>query len=97
MQSGDGPLLLDVRTPAEYAAGHIPGALNIPHDQLAGRLSELDAENEVALYCMVGPRARLGEETLAKAGFRRLLHIEGGLSAWKSAGLPVEQSEAETK
>ena len=89
VETGAAPVVLDVRTPAEFATGHIPGALNIPHTEIARRLGELDKEAEVALYCMVGPRARLGEQTLAEAGYKRILHIEGGLAAWKAAGLPV--------
>ena len=95
VEAGRTPTILDVRTPAEFAQGHIPGATNIPHTELAARLSELDSKREVALYCMVGPRARLGEQTLREAGYERVIHIEGGLAAWQSAGLPVVKSESE--
>ena len=91
VSSGRAPIILDVRTPAEFASGHIPGAINIPHTELARRISELDPKAEIALYCMAGPRARLGEQTLQKAGRTRLLHVQGGLSAWMAAGLPVEK------
>jgi len=90
--SGTAPVVIDVRTAEEYATGHIPGALNIPFDQVAKRISEVDAPNGVALYCMLGPRARKGEAALLDAGYTSVLHIEGGLSAWKSAGLPVEET-----
>jgi rhodanese-related sulfurtransferase len=86
-------VVIDVRTPEEYAAGHIPGAVNIPYDQVAERISEVEAPHGVALYCMVGPRARKGEAALLSAGYTSVLHIEGGLSAWKEAGLPVEGAE----
>ena len=89
LEAGDETVVLDVRTPAEFAMGHIPGAINIPHTELGERLSEVDPDAEVAVYCMRGPRARRGEQTLAKAGRARILHIEGGLSAWQAAGLPV--------
>jgi len=88
--SGTAPVVIDVRTPEEYAAGHIPGALNIPFDQVAERISEVDAPHGVALYCMVGPRARKGETALLGAGYTSVLHLEGGLAAWQAAGLPVE-------
>lgn len=88
--SGKGPLVIDVRTPAEYASGHIPGAVNVAYDDIANRIGELDAPNGVALYCMIGPRARKGEAALLKVGYDDVLHIEGGFAAWKKAGLPVE-------
>jgi rhodanese-related sulfurtransferase len=65
--------------------------VNIPHTELGARLSEVQSENGVALYCMVGPRARLGEKTLQEAGVVKVFHLEGGLAAWQEAGLPVEQ------
>jgi phage shock protein E len=91
--SGVAPVVIDVRTPEEYASGHIPGALNIPFDQVARRISEVDAPHGVALYCMVGPRARKGESALLSAGYTSVLHLEGGLAAWQAAGLPVESEQ----
>ena len=88
--SGEAPVVIDVRTPAEYATGHVPGAINIPFDQVAERIAEVDAPHGVALYCMVGPRARKGESALLAAGYESVLHLEGGLAAWQEAGLPVE-------
>ena len=89
--SGKGPVVVDVRTPAEYATGHIPGAVNIPYDQVAERIGEVEAPHGVALYCMVGPRARKGEEALLASGYASVFHIEGGLAAWQADGLPVER------
>jgi rhodanese-related sulfurtransferase len=91
MKDGTAPLIVDVRTPQEFAAGHIPGALNIPHDQIGRHLDEMKSDRGVALYCMVGPRARLGEQKLLEAGIERVLHIDGGFSAWKAAGLPTSE------
>ena len=90
-------VVIDVRTPGEYAAGHIPGALNIPFDEVAKRISTVDAPNGVALYCMLGPRARKGEAALLDAGYTSVLHIEGGLAAWTAAGLPVEVDSPESQ
>ena len=89
-ESEAAPLVIDVRTPEEYASGHIPGAVNIPFDQVADRISELDSPHGVALYCMVGPRARKGESALLDAGYETVFHLDGGLAAWQAAGLPVE-------
>lgn len=91
MAKGDAPLVVDVRTPEEFRAGHIPGAINVPHDQVAARASELASEHGVAMYCLKGPRARLGEQVLLGAGAKDVLHVEGGFSAWQEAGLPVEK------
>jgi len=90
LKGEDAPRVIDVRSPAEYAAGHIPGALNLPFEEIAERIVEVDTPNGVALYCMVGPRARKGEAALHSSGYTKILHIQGGLSAWKQRGLPVE-------
>ena len=87
--SGVAPVVIDVRTSEEYAFGHIPGAVNIPFDQVAQRIGEVDAPHGVALYCMVGPRARKGEAALLAASYPGVFHLEGGLAAWQAAGLPV--------
>ena len=89
-ESGSAPVVIDVRTAEEYAAGHIPGAVNIPYDQVARRISEVDAPHGVALYCMVGPRARKGESALRAAGYEKIFHLEGGLAAWQESGHPVD-------
>lgn len=89
--SGTAPIVIDVRSSEEYAGGHIPGALNIPLDQIAERISEVDTSQGVALYCMVGPRARKGEAALLASGYTSVLHLEGGLAAWQESGLPVER------
>ena len=83
-------VVIDVRTPDEYASDHIPGAVNIPFDQVAQRIAEIDAPHGVALYCMIGPRARKGESALLAAGYEKIFHLEGGLAAWIAADLPVE-------
>lgn len=89
----DAPLVLDVRTPEEYAAGHVPGAVLIPHDQLAGRLSELDRDRWVLVYCKSGRRAGIAERLLAEEGFE-VRQIEGSWQRWSAEGLPVAQGAA---
>ena len=81
------PVVLDVRTQAEFDAGHIPGAVHIPYDELADRLAEVDTTQGVAVHCMVGPRARKAEATLAAAGVEDIMHLQGGYRAWTRAGL----------
>jgi rhodanese-related sulfurtransferase len=90
-QKGTAPQVVDVRTADEYATGHVPGAVNIPHTDLADRLSEVEPKDGVVLYCMVGPRARIGEKILQQAGVSKIFHLEGGMTAWLQSGLPVEQ------
>ncbi|HEU0223931.1 MAG TPA: rhodanese-like domain-containing protein [Steroidobacteraceae bacterium] len=84
-------LVLDVRTPEEYAAGHVPGARNIPHTQIAERLAELgDArDRDVVVYCRSGSRSAIALATLREAGFTRLLHLEGDWLRWSAEERPV--------
>ena len=96
MQARDasGVFVLDVRTPAEFAAGHIPGAVNIPYDKVASQLSQIPKGDEVVLYCHSGRRAGLAAEVLAADGYEKLAHLEGDMPGWQKAGRPVETSDA---
>lgn len=95
MQAQKTPLvLLDVRTPEEFAAGHIAGAVNIPYDQVAAHLGEIPKDEEVVLYCKSGRRAGLAAETLSANGYTRLGHLEGDMQGWTAAGRPVEGTAA---
>jgi rhodanese-related sulfurtransferase len=86
-------VVLDVRTPAEFAAGHVPGARNVSHDQLAAKLSELSSlkDKQVVVYCRSGRRTELAEQTLRDAGFTRLLRLQGDYLAWEAEHQPVER------
>ena len=90
-------VVLDVRTPAEFAAGHVPGARNVSHDQLITHLDELASsrDKQVVLYCRSGRRTLLAEDTLRKAGFAKLLHLQGDYLAWEAAHRPIERSAAD--
>jgi rhodanese-related sulfurtransferase len=87
------PVVLDVRAPAEYAEGHVPGAINVPHDQVESRLAELERfrDREVVVYCRSGRRAGLAAEVLQRHGFGRLVHLQGDMPGWAAAGQPVER------
>jgi rhodanese-related sulfurtransferase len=89
----DAPLLLDVRSEKEFAAGHVPGAINIPFDALPDRIAELAdyKAKPVVLYCESGRRAGIAAATLHDAGFSELQHMSGDMAAWRSAGLPIEK------
>jgi rhodanese-related sulfurtransferase len=82
--------VLDVRTPEEFASGHVPGAVNIPYDQVAARLAEIPKDKEVVLYCRSGRRAGLAAAELEKAGYADLQLMQGDMPAWEKAGMPVE-------
>jgi rhodanese-related sulfurtransferase len=93
LQDGDPMVVLDVRPAAEYAAGHLPGAVSIPVDELRRRLAELPADREIVAYCR-GPYCAFAHEAVAvlrEEGFsaRRL---EDGLPEWQAAGLAVTRS-----
>ncbi|QSQ11234.1 rhodanese-like domain-containing protein [Myxococcus landrumensis] len=78
-----GALLLDVRTPEEFAEGHLPGALNIPVDLLSERLGELGSpETPVVVYCRSGKRSTRAETLLKERGFQQVLNL-GPMSAWE--------------
>jgi len=85
------PYVLDVRTVEEYVSGHVPGAVNIPHDQLASRLAEVPKDRDVVLYCRSGRRAVLAGEVLADNGYAQLEHLQGDITAWVDQGRPVEK------
>lgn len=84
-------LVLDVRTPEEYAAGHLPGAVNIPNGELASRVAELEGarESDIVVYCKVGVRAAEAIDVLGKAGFKRLFHLKGDYTRWTEEKRPV--------
>jgi rhodanese-related sulfurtransferase len=83
---------LDVRTPTEFASGHIQGAVNIPLDQLPTRLNELPADPEtiIVVYCKVAQRGGLGFSLVRQLGYVNAKNMIGGLDAWRAAGYPVE-------
>ncbi len=82
-------MLLDVRTPEEYAAGHIAGATLIPVQVLAERLNEVPKNKQVYVYCHSGTRSARASKLLAAHGFTNIENMQGGIVAWKDAGYPV--------
>lgn len=84
-----GAMLLDVREPAEWHAGHAPHARHIPLGQLADRLHELPADRPVVTVCRSGARSRQAAALLADHG-RQVHNLTGGLSAWTNAGMPLK-------
>lgn len=89
-----GALLLDVRTPGEFAQGHAPGARLIPLDQIGRRLAELGAKDRaIALICRSGNRSGQAQSILEQAGFTKTVNVLGGMIAWERAGLPVVKGQ----
>jgi rhodanese-related sulfurtransferase len=82
--------VLDVRTPDEFAAGYVPGAVNIPHDQLASRISEVPKDREVVVYCRSGRRSEMAGQVLSERGYTKLEHLQGDMIGWQAAERPVE-------
>lgn len=77
-----GARLVDVRSPGEYAAGHIDGAINIPVDQIGNRASSLDPKDRpVVVYCASGTRSAMARRTLRSAGFTQVFNL-GPMSRW---------------
>lgn len=85
--------VLDVRPPEEYAAGHLPGAINIPLKELEQRLDELDPSQEVVAYCR-GPHCVLAFDAVAalRARGRAARRLQDGYPEWEREGLPVERN-----
>ncbi len=83
--------VLDVRPAEEYAAGHVPGAVNVPLDKLEAYLTQFDAQQEIVAYCR-GPHCILAFDAVAKLRDKGLnaRRLEDGFPEWKLAGLPVE-------
>jgi rhodanese-related sulfurtransferase len=93
LKAGDDLVVLDVRPAAEHAAGHLPGAVSIPVDELRRRLAELPADREVVAYCR-GPYCAFAHEAVAvlrEAGLQAR-RLEDGLPEWQAAGLAVTRT-----
>jgi rhodanese-related sulfurtransferase len=86
--------LVDVRTTAEYEAGHLAGARHVPLDQIPSVAAELDANRPLVFYCRVGERSALAADAFRGAGFDAYT-MAGGLIAWAEDGRPLEPDDGE--
>lgn len=99
IENHDDLLILDVREPQEYAAGHIPGALHVPRGMLEvaadaqskGRVEALaGAQNRtIVTYCASGGRSAMAADTLKQMGFEKTYSLAGGIATWSAGGMPV--------
>lgn len=85
---------IDVRTPAEYELGTIPGFVNIPVDELRGRLAELPKDRLIVVTCAIGLRGYLAYRILKQHGFTHVKNLSGGYKTWSAATMPVGQPDA---
>jgi rhodanese-related sulfurtransferase len=90
IESSQPKVLIDVRTPDEYAQGHIKDAINIDWDgdQFNAETDKLDKSTPVYVYCYAGGRSSSAAKALQKKGFKEVYDLKGGMEAWREAGLP---------
>ena len=86
-------MVVDVRTPEEVSEGHLAGALNINFlgENFAKEIQNLDKRKTYLLYCRSGSRTRKAADLMQKSGFKHVYMLEGGITAWKEAGKPIEK------
>ncbi|GAB3247618.1 hypothetical protein GCM10027425_03540 [Alteromonas gracilis] len=84
----DGMTVLDVRTPAEFAEGHLPGAVNVDVSapDFGQRIADLDPEAAYAVYCRSGSRSAEALRLMQEAGFDDVAHLDGGITEWQASG-----------
>ena len=85
INKGNQILILDVRTPTEYNSGHIPNAINIPHNTLNVRINELEKykDKNILVHCQSGGRSSVAVQILERQGFNKIYHMKSGFGAWK--------------
>jgi rhodanese-related sulfurtransferase len=89
----DGGRLLDVRNPDEYAAGHVPGSVCIPLPDLEKRAADIPRDTPVVVTCQSGSRGEMAVERLRAIGFTNVTNLQGGVTAWKAAGLEMREQK----
>jgi len=82
-------MIVDVRTPAEYAEGHIAGAVNLPLQTIESWYKDLPKDKPVYLYCRSGNRSQQAAEFLKKKGFSNIYNEQGGIIAWTQRNYPL--------
>jgi len=98
IRAGTAPAVLDVRSRAEFLAGHVPGALHVPFWAIAFRRRRIPAApgEPVVVYCGQGPRAGMARAALSLVGFTRVLDLDGHWEGWVRDRLPTETGEQQT-
>ncbi len=95
IKKGQPPVIIDVRSDSEYKSSHVPGAIHIPFWTAftTDKLDSYDKTESIVLYCEHGPRAGISKLAMRIAGFENISYLAGHMTAWKKAGLPVEQGQ----
>ena len=88
MLNNEHGILLDVRTPEEFAEGHLPGAINIDfkNEGFSAALDTLDKTKQYEVYCRSGHRSGESTEMMSKKGFKKVYDLEGGILKWQEKG-----------
>lgn len=91
--SNSAAIVLDIRTPEEFAKGHIPGAVLIDYksNDFDVRLAALDKSKTYIVHCQSGGRSGRSMSKFEKLGFENILHLKSGYRGWQKAGLPIER------
>lgn len=90
MDSGKKVVIYDVRTRKEFAAGHIPGAENVPRGLIEWGIGDvMDANEEFVIYCAVGGRGAFATKRLKDLGYTKVYNLNGGYKGWAKAGYPT--------
>ncbi len=89
----EGGTVLDVRSRAEWEAGHVPGAEHVPLGSLPGRLDSLPSGRPLVVHCQGGGRSTIAASLLAAGGVKNVVNLAGGFSEWSASGHPVERGE----
>jgi rhodanese-related sulfurtransferase len=99
INSGTAPVIVDVRSAYEYRKGHIPGAIHMPFWQSFFLADDLTAPGDrpVIVYCQHGPRAVIAKFALRQAGHADVRYLDGHMSGWENAGLPLETGSPDGK
>jgi len=84
------PVIIDVRTPKEYRAGHIPGAVSLPLGKESAILEQCPPETPLILICKTGHRSQAAASTVLQLGYTQVAHLKGGMNLWKHAKKPLE-------
>ena len=89
------PILVDVRTPEEFAQVRVPGAVLIPLQDFVHRMVELPQDRPLLLFCRTGSRSGSATAFLLRNGYAEVANVDGGILAWYQAGLPVRTGRPE--
>ncbi len=90
LKETENPMIMDVRTPGEFLEGHIQNAVNIDWNgaNFDAQISKIDKSTPLFMYCLSGGRSSSAASHLREVGFKNVLELDGGMMAWRSAGLP---------